>query len=104
MIGPIALLLSWLLLRFEGKGLRELGFNAPRLRAGQFLAGLLVAGGVVAVQQIGMSVASGVAWELNPEMDVGQFLQGLRLNTNSVLFEEFLFRGYLLYLAIRWPE
>jgi uncharacterized protein len=101
MIGPIALLLSWLLLRFEGKGLRELGFNAPRLRAGQFLAGFLVAGIAVAIQQLGLSAATGVAWKLNPEMDVNQFLQGLRLNTNSVLFEEFLFRGYLLYLVIR---
>ncbi len=102
MIGPIALFLSWLLLRFEGRGLGELGFNAARVRAGQFLAGLLIAGGVVAVQQLGMSAASGVVWKLNPEMDVSRFLHGIRLNTNSVLYEEFLFRGYLLYQGIRW--
>lgn len=35
-------------------------------------------------------------------MDVAHALHGLRLNTNSVLFEESLFRGYLLYQAIRW--
>jgi membrane protease YdiL (CAAX protease family) len=102
MIGPIALCLSWLLLRFEGKGLVELGFNSPRVRAGQFLAGLLLAGSVVALQQLGLSVASGVDWQLNPEMDVALALHGLRVNVNSVLYEEFLFRGYLLYQAIRW--
>lgn len=102
MIGPISLFLSWLLLRFEGKGLGELGFNSVRVRAGQFLAGSLVAGAAVALQQVGMSGASGVGWKLNPEMDAARFLSGLRLNTNSVLYEEFLFRGYLLYQAIRW--
>lgn len=102
MIGPIALFLSWLLLRFEGRGLGELGFNASPVRARQFLVGLLVAAGAVAGQQLGMAGASGVDWKLNPEMDVAQFLHLLRLNTNSVLYEEFLFRGYLLYQAIRW--
>ncbi len=34
-------------------------------------------------------------------MDVALALQGVRLNVNSVLYEEFLFRGYLLYQAIR---
>lgn len=102
MIGPIALLLSWLLLRLEGKGLDELGFNALRLRAIQFSAAFLLAGGVVAVQQLGLSAASGVEWQLNPEVDSALVLRGLRLNVNSVLYEEFLFRGYLLFQAIRW--
>lgn len=102
MIGPIALFISWLLLRFQGKGLGELGFDKPRLRAGQFLAGLLLAGSVVAVQQLGLSLGSGVGWQFNPQADAALFLDGVRLNVNSVLYEEFLFRGYLLYQAIRW--
>ena len=102
MIGPIALFLSWLLLRLEGKGLDQLGFNRAGLRTGQFLVGLLLAGTVVAVQQLCLSALSGVSWQLDPRMNPDLFLDGLRLNLNSVLYEEFLFRGYLLYQAIRW--
>lgn len=76
MIGPIALFISWLLQRLEGRGLGELGFNAVRVRAGQLLGGLLIAGRAVAVQQFGMSAAAGVGWKLNPEMDVGRLLDG----------------------------
>jgi len=64
--------------------------------------GFLVAGGVVTLQQLGMSAAAGVDWQLNPEADSALVLRGLRLNINSVLYEELLFRGYLLYQAVRW--
>lgn len=47
-------------------------------------------------------MASGVDWQLNPKVDSALVLRGLRLNINSVLYEEFLFRGYLLFQAIRW--
>lgn len=102
MIGPILLAVSWLLLRFEGKPLAVLGFDAPRLRVLEFIAGFLVAGGVVVVQQLGMSLASGVAWQVNPDFSAAMLAHGLRWNLNSVLYEELLFRGYLLYQAIRW--
>lgn len=102
MIGLILVLLSWFLLRLESKSLTELGFNAPRLRAGQFFAGLLIAGCVVVIQQLGLAMASGVAWQFNPEIDAALGLRALRSNLNSVLYEELVFRGYLLYQAIRF--
>lgn len=102
MIGPILVALSWVLLRVEGKSLRAIGFDAPRVRLREFAAGFLVAGGVVAVQQLGRSWVAGVPWEPNAAFDGALLVEHLRWNTNSVLFEELLFRGYLLYQGIRW--
>ena len=64
MIGLVLVFVSWVLLRVEGRRLTELGFNAPVLRASQFLVGFLVAGSVVAVQQVGLSTVTGVGWQL----------------------------------------
>lgn len=102
MIGPILLAISWLLLRFQGSGLGALGFNAPARRAREFAAGFLVAGIVVVVQQVGLALAVGTSWQWNAAITAAGVVHHLRWTVNSVLFEEFVFRGYLLYQAIRW--
>jgi hypothetical protein len=101
MIGPILLAISWILLRLEGKGLGVLGLDAPVLRIRQCGAGFLVAGIIVVLQQLGHAAVAGVPWQLNPAADAVLFGRSLRWNVNSVLYEELLFRGYLLYQAIR---
>lgn len=101
MIGPLLILVSWLLLRIEGKGLAELGFNAPRLRAAQFAAGFCFTAVAAAIQQLGYAHAAGTEWMLNPKLSDGLLLESVRWNVNSVLYEELLFRGYLLYQAMR---
>ena len=101
MIGPILLALSWILLRLEGKSLGVLGLNAPALRLRQCGAGFLVAGLAVILQQLGHAAVADVAWRLNPAADLALVARSLRWNVNSVLYEELLFRGYLLYQAIR---
>ncbi len=102
MIGPILLALSWILLRLEGKGLSVLGVNAPAVRLREFGAGFVVAGLVVVIQQLGHSAFTDVPWRLNPAADAALVVRSVRWNVNSVLYEELLFRGYLLYQAIRW--
>lgn len=102
MIGPILLALSWILLRLEGKGLRVLGLDAPAVRLRQFAGGLLVAGLAVVMQQLGHAAVADVAWRLNPAADAALLARSVRWNVNSVLYEELLFRGYLLYQVIRW--
>lgn len=101
MIGPLLVALSWGLLRLEGKGLRAIGFDDPWARLRQFGAGVLIAGSVAALQQVGGSWAMDVAWVPNPEFDLATGLEFVRFNVNSVLFEELVFRGYLLYQGIR---
>lgn len=102
MIGPILLALSWILLRLEGKGLGVLGVDAPGLRLRQCGAGFLVAGVAVVIQQLGHAAVAEVPWRLNPAADAALLGRSVRWNVNSVLYEELLFRGYLLYQAIRW--
>ncbi|WP_438481894.1 lysostaphin resistance A-like protein [Oleiharenicola lentus] len=102
MIGPILLFVSWVLLRWEHKGLGTLGFNFPRIRSCEFALGLLVTGMAAAIQQIGSSYATNDAWRLNSSLSFGLVVTQLRWTLNSVLFEELLFRGYLLYQAIRF--
>lgn len=103
MLGIAVLLAaSWLLLRFEGKGLGVLGFNAPATRATQFTVGFLVAGLFAIAQQSGLSLASGVPWTLNLELSTELVKSSLRSNVLSVLTEELFFRGYLFYQAIRF--
>lgn len=101
MIGPLLILLSWLLLRIEGKGLAELGFNAPSLRARQFAVGFCFTATAAAIQQLGFAHAAGTEWIVNPQLTSALPLKSLQWNANSVLYEELLFRGYLLYQAIR---
>jgi len=101
MIGLALLLASLLLMRAEGKGLSELGFNAPLPRARQFAAGLAVAGLAASAQQVGYAYVSGTEWIQNPSLSGSLVLDRLRWNANSVIYEELLFRGYLLYQAIR---
>lgn len=102
MIGPLLLAVSWLLLRLQGRSLSALGFDKPCARSLEFLAGFVLAALVVTVQQLGASLASGVPWQLNPAADAALLGHSLRWNINSVLYEELLFRGYLLWQAIRW--
>ena len=62
----------------------------------------MVAGAVAALQQLGYALASGTQWSLNPGFKSELLLESLRWNINSVVFEELIFRGYLLYLACRF--
>lgn len=102
MIGPILLAISWLLLRLEGRGLGVLGFDQPRRRSGELALGVVALGAAAVVQQVGISLAAHDPFVVNPSTDPRALLNALRFTINSVLYEELLFRGYLLYRAVRW--
>lgn len=102
MIGIILLSISWILLRIEGKPLAVLGFNKPAQRGLELAAGLLIAALFAVTQQLLHANFAGFQWVQNSLFGVTTAFEGLRWNLNSVLFEEFIFRGYLLYKAIAW--
>lgn len=102
MIGPILIALSWLLLRLEGKRLVELGFDRPARRLWEAAVGFAVTALAVVIQQLGLAATAGLSFERNPDLTGGRVLELLRLNLNSVLFEELVFRGYLLWQLLRW--
>lgn len=100
MIGLILIAVSWVLLRLQGRSLSALGFNKPSQRLVEFTAGLMLAGLFAAAQFILISHFSEFHWVLNPDFSAAMALESLRWNVNSVLYEELVFRGYLLYKAI----
>lgn len=100
MIGLILIGVSWLLLRIQGRPLSVLGFNKPAQRFGEFVAGFMLACGFATTQFVLTSVFSDFDWVLNPDYNATKLLDALRWTLNSVLYEELLFRGYLLYKAI----
>lgn len=102
MIGPILILVSWVLLRLEGRSLKELGFDRPKRRTLEFALGLGIAALFAIVRYTVQGLWNGAPWQANPAFALPAALEALRWVTNSVLYEELLFRGYLLYLAIRF--
>jgi uncharacterized protein len=101
-IGPILLAISWFLLFLEGRGLGALGVDRPRRRLGQLALGFVFLGSAAAFQQLGLSLAAGDPFVPNAALQSGTLLNGLRFTVNSVLYEELVFRGYLLYQAVRF--
>lgn len=98
----IQLALSWLIVWFYGrKNLSVLGLRPTRTRVvylGIFfgVTGLACALGFILKMYFGNQV-----WRLNPELSPQIMLSGIWWNIKSVLFEELIFRGVLLYILLR---
>ncbi|MCK7595317.1 CPBP family intramembrane glutamic endopeptidase [Pseudomarimonas salicorniae] len=102
MIGPVLIAVSWLLLRLQGRPLSELGFNKPVQRLVEFVSGLALAGLFASLQFVLIAHFARFRWMPNPDAGLALVMESLRWNINSVLYEELVFRGYLLYKAIEW--
>ncbi len=102
MIGVILLAATWLLLRLEGKGLSAIGVDHGARRLAEFAAGFTVLGLAAATQQLGLAAATSDPFVVNEGVRPATLVEGARFVVNSVLYEELLFRGYLLYQAVRW--
>jgi len=98
----IILLLSEILLWLVYKkhiGVLGLIPNAKRLK--QFLFGFLVTASCCVLYFLLMAVVEKDKWRLNESITVKAVLSSILWVINSVLFEELIFRGALLYIAIR---
>lgn len=103
MIGILVqLILSWLIIHFvEKKDLGVLGFMPTRKRLIGFgifffVTALCCASGFFLIMYFGHE-----HWILNPRLSAGDLLNGTWWNIKSVLFEELIFRGVLLYILIK---
>src|SRR5215831_9213701 len=102
MLGIIVeLAASWLIVwLFQKKGLGVLGFNPTRRHiTGFFLFLLLAASCCIAGFLLRMYF--GEKWEINPAFTGKLLAEGLWWNIKSVLFEELIFRGVILYILIK---
>jgi membrane protease YdiL (CAAX protease family) len=90
-----------LLWTYERRWFSGLGIS-PTSRRMRDLAFGLVASSIVAAIGYGIvTLVSGAALKRNPDFTTSQFLSGSFWMLKSVLIEELLFRGALLYIGIR---
>jgi uncharacterized protein len=98
----VQLSISWFLLWFiEKKHLSVLGLAPSKSRAIDFLFGFMSAALCCVVYYLALSALSNNRWALNPNFTATDFLGSTWWNIKSVLFEEFIFRGALLYILIQ---
>ncbi|HEX7845740.1 MAG TPA: CPBP family intramembrane glutamic endopeptidase [Chitinophagaceae bacterium] len=102
MVGIIVqLAISWLLIWvIEKKDLSVLGLKPTRQRI--FDLGLFfIVTGCCAGSGFLIRMCLGERWELNPDFTLRLLAEGLWWNIKSVLFEELIFRGVILYILIK---
>ena len=103
MVGnSVGLLLSWAILWFtERKSILALGFAPVTKRIFQFAIAFIFSALLCASLQLFESLLTHSRWLLNSQITFSQIAGSLRWNFNSVLFEELIFRGALLFIAIK---
>jgi len=105
MIGIIAeLIISGLLLWYiDKKKLSVLGLQPNTSRMTNWISGFLLAAFVCILYHMMSKIFAGNSWVVNKHITSQAIATSSWWTLKSVLFEEFIFRGALLYLAIeRW--
>lgn len=103
MIGIIVqLIITWLLLwYFDKSGLSALGIRFTGKRISMFLGGFLLSACVCIAYNLFTTAFVGNGWAIISQFSAVQLLKSIWWVLKSVLFEELLFRGALLYIIIR---
>lgn len=97
----IELLLSWLLLKYTlGQNLSVLGLRANARRMLLILSGFTLPFAYLSILYLTISLWVQNPYKLNPDYTFSHFLQALIYLIKSVVFEELIFRGALLYVLI----
>ncbi|MEO6317102.1 MAG: CPBP family intramembrane glutamic endopeptidase [Chitinophagaceae bacterium] len=98
----VELIISWLLLWFIcKKQLSVLGFRPTKSRIINLGVGFLIAASCCTLYQIMTTAFINNGWILNKQVTGKKMLESLRWTFISVLYEELIFRGALLYIAIK---
>jgi len=98
----VELIISWLLLWFLcKKHIPVLGFRPTISRVTSLCAGLLIAACTCTVYQVMTTIFVDNSWVANKSVTSKTILERSRWTLISVLYEELIFRGALLYIAIR---
>jgi membrane protease YdiL (CAAX protease family) len=103
MIGIIVqLAISWLIVWLYEKGnLSCLGLMLTKKRLLDFTLFFLITAACATSGFLLKMLIAKQSWMLNPNINAGAILEGVWFTVKSVLFEEFIFRGVLLYILIK---
>ena len=97
----IELIVSWVLVWFfERKNLSVLGLKPSRERSKDLIFGIAASASISAIYYLSIAYLSGGKWTINEQFSLQSFFRGAWWTMESVLFEELIFRGVLLYIAI----
>ena len=98
----IQLLISWLIIwLFEKGNLNVLGFYPTKKRLLAFALFFIVTALCCSSDFFMRMLFAKQQWELNPKLRANLMVTGIWWNIKSVLFEELIFRGVLLYILIK---
>lgn len=98
----IILIVSWLLLHFfEKKSLLALALAPVGSGLKQFVVGFLITAVLCVLAQYGEAFMKSSSWVLNQNITLDIFLKSVWWDIRSVLTEELVFRGALLYILIQ---
>ncbi len=98
----VQLLLSWIIVWFfEKQNLSVLGFRPSKQRLAALLFFFLFTAACCASGFLLKMYFGSQEWGLNPALSARLVLDGLWWNLKSVLFEELIFRGVLLYILLK---
>jgi hypothetical protein len=98
----IQLLISWLIIwLFEKGNLNVLGFYPTKKRLLAFALFFIVTALCCSSDFFMRMLFAKQEWELNPKLTANLMVTGIWWNIKSVLFEELIFRGVLLYILIK---
>ncbi len=103
MIGIIVqLAISWLIVWLYEKGnLSFLGLMPTKKRLRDFTIFFLITAACSVSGYLLKMLIAKQSWVLNPAINTGAILEGVWFTVKSVLFEELIFRGVLLYILIK---
>lgn len=98
----VALAISWILLYlFEKENILVLGFLPVTKRLGQFFMGFIITGILCVLVQYFEAYVKSSTWILNENITSGLILTSFGWDFKSVLTEELIFRGAILYILIQ---
>jgi membrane protease YdiL (CAAX protease family) len=98
----VALAISWLLLFIiEKKDLRSLGFLPIAKKLKLFINGFLITAVLCAMVQYSESLITSSTWVINEKVTSQIILNAFWWDLKSVLTEELVFRGALLYILMQ---
>jgi membrane protease YdiL (CAAX protease family) len=103
MIGIIVqLIVSWLIVWLvEKRNLSVLGLFPTKIRLLDFVLFFLLTALCCSSEFFFRMLFAKQRWQLNPDLTFNLILNGISWNVKSVLFEELIFRGVLLYILIK---
>src|SRR5688572_24242204 len=98
----VQLAISWLIIWFiEKKNLEVLGLSPTKIKLADFFLFFLLTGLCCAAGFLLKMYFFNEQWKINPVLSATLVWKGIWWNIKSVLFEELIFRGVLLYIAIK---